>query len=235
MNGNNESPQWSRRKFVKTAVGGGAVVMLGQFGLFRFAIARQGGKSVLTMILVDYAKCTGCRTCETVCSAFNHRQTVDGETLMGLGNPGLANIRVYGYNPDVDVPAVCAMCPDNPCVEACPVDPDPENGRKALYREEENRTIRNDLERCIGCGACAEACRVGVIIPNGETGKPERMCTLCGGDPQCVKYCPFGALSRVEVDTGREYYAMRPERIAEELIKEWYGASKQTGREGRTS
>ncbi len=222
---NQENPQWSRRDFMKTAVGGGAMILLGGFGIFRLASAQQGGKSELVMIVADYSKCTGCRTCETVCSAYNHQQTVNSETLNGLGNPDLANIRVYGYNPDVDIPAVCAMCPDNPCIEACPVDPDPKTGWKALYRENKNQTIKNDSKRCTACGSCAEACRVGVIIPDPKTSRPEHMCTLCGGAPQCVKHCPFEALSLVKVDAGRKFYAMKPEQIAEKLISEWYGAS----------
>jgi Fe-S-cluster-containing hydrogenase component 2 len=226
MHPKQELPQWSRRNFLKAAFGGGAMVLLGQFGCIAVGQRPTREKDALTMIVVDYSKCTGCRTCETVCSAFNHQQTVNGETLNGLGNPDLANIRVYGYNPDVDVPAVCAMCPDSPCIEACPVDPDPKTGWKALYREEENLTIKSDPERCIACGSCAVACRVGVIIPNVETNKPEHMCTLCDGDPQCVKYCPFGALSQVKVDTSQKFYAMKPEQTAEILIHEWYGASK---------
>ena len=50
---------------MKTAFGSGAMVLLGQFALFRLALAQQEG--TLTMIVVDYAKCTGCRTCETAC------------------------------------------------------------------------------------------------------------------------------------------------------------------------
>jgi Fe-S-cluster-containing hydrogenase component 2 len=225
MNSNQELPPVTRRKFMKTALGGGAMVLLGQFGCIAIGERPKRGKNTLTMIVVDYSKCTGCRTCETVCAAFNHKQTVNGETFNGLGNPDLANIRVYGYNPAVDVPAVCAMCPDSPCIEACPVSPDPHTGWKALYRDEKTLTIKNDQVRCIACGSCAEACRVGVIIPNRFTNKPEHMCTLCGGDPQCVKYCPFGALSQVEVDSSRNFYAMKPEQIAEKLIHEWYGAS----------
>jgi anaerobic carbon-monoxide dehydrogenase iron sulfur subunit len=225
MNPNRKIPQWSRRSFMKTTLGSGAMVLLGQFGVFRLASARQGEKNSLTMIVVDYARCTGCRTCETVCSAYNHPKKVNGELLNGAGNPNLSNIKVYAFNPDVDVPSVCAMCPDNPCIASCSVDPDPVTGRLALYRDSKTLAIANDPDRCIGCGSCAEACRVGVIVPHPETDKPERMCTLCNGDPRCVKYCPFEALSRVNVDTGQNFYALKPEKIAEQLIGEWYGVS----------
>jgi Fe-S-cluster-containing hydrogenase component 2 len=222
---NRELPQWSRRNFMKVAFKGGAVLLLGQFGVFRLARAQEEGKDSFTMIMVDYSKCTGCRTCETVCSAFNHPKEVNGELLKGTGNPYLSNIKVYAFNPDVDVPTVCAMCRDNPCIEACPVDPDPVTGRRALYRDSRTLAIKVDPDRCIGCESCAEACRVEVIAPNPETALPERMCTLCNGDPQCVKYCPFEALSQVKVDTSREFYAMKPDEIAEKLIEEWYFVS----------
>jgi len=219
----------TRRDFIKNmAIGGGAVIFFGNFGLLQVSCKRlgQGGNGLsYSMILVDYSKCTGCRTCETVCSAYNHKQKVSGKVLPGLGNPFCSNIRVYSFNPDVDIPAVCAMCPDNPCIKACPVLPDPKTGRKALYRDEKTLAIRNDLNRCIGCGSCAEACSargVGVIVPNAETNKPERMCTLCGGNPQCVRYCPYGALSLVKVNPDREFYQTPPDKIAKELTKRWY-------------
>jgi hypothetical protein len=41
MNSNPELPQWSRRNFMKAAFGSGAMVMLGQLGLFRPARAQQ--------------------------------------------------------------------------------------------------------------------------------------------------------------------------------------------------
>jgi carbon-monoxide dehydrogenase iron sulfur subunit len=232
---NRELLQWSRRNFMKVAFSSGAMVFLGQFGVFRLASAQQGEENSLTMIVVDYSKCTGCRTCETVCSAFNHPEEVNGELLNGTGNPYLSNIKVYAFNPDVDVPTVCAMCPDNPCIKACPVDPDPSTGRRALYRDSKTMTITVDSDRCIGCKSCAEACRVGVIVPHPETALPERMCTLCNGEPQCVKYCPFEALSYVKVDISKEFYAMKPEQIAEKLIEEWYGVSEKSGHERRIS
>jgi Fe-S-cluster-containing hydrogenase component 2 len=220
------SPGCTRRDFIRnTVLGGGALFCFDSFGVLRLVEALIGSKGVYSMVIVDYSRCSGCRTCETVCSAFNHKQSVDNETLNGLGNPFYSNIRVYNFNPDVDIPVTCAMCSDTPCIAACPVEPDPETGRKALYRDEKTQAITNDTQRCIGCGSCADACstqRVGVIVPNPETNKPEHMCTLCGGDPQCVKYCPKGALSHVRVSNWREFYGMGPEAIAEELINRWY-------------
>ncbi len=222
----------TRREFIKgVGLGGGAVVLLGQFGVHGLAWALSG-EPALKMVLVDYTKCTGCRTCETACSAQNWPVTIAGRNLPGLGNPRFTNIRVHSFNPDVDVPSVCAMCSDPPCVKACPVNPDGKSGRRALYRDQETHTIHNDPARCIGCQSCAKACaaqRTGVITPNPLTGRPERMCTLCGGDPQCVKRCPFGAISYVEVRSDRKFYGLGPEKIAAELAKGWYGTAEFGG------
>ena len=219
----------TRRDFVRDlAVGGSAIAVMGQFRLLHAGEA-QGG--TIRGILVDYDKCAGCRTCEAACASSNHQEIVDGESLPGLGNPSLANIRVHHYNPDVDVAAVCAMCPDAPCIEACPVPSDPATGRKALYRDGDTFAISNDAARCVGCGGCAEACeaeRVGVITPHPESNQPERMCTLCDGDPQCVKSCPFGALSFVDVDAGREFHGKSPDAVAGELSERLYGTNLST-------
>lgn len=230
--GHAERSGFTRREFIKgIGVGGGAFVLFGQFG-FHAAAWADSGKTVLQMVLVDYGKCTGCRTCETVCSSYNRPVTIAGEKLPGLGNPLYSNIQVNSFNPEVDIPNVCAMCADTPCANACPVEPDPRTGRRALYRDEATRTMRNDAARCIGCGSCAGACaaqRTGVIGFNTATRRPERMCTLCGGDPQCVKRCPFEALSYVEVRPDRKFYGLSPEKIAVELAKSWYGTADLGG------
>lgn len=230
--GTDDRTTLTRREFIKgVGIGGGALVLFGHFGVHSAAWALAGDPA-LNMVLVDYAKCTGCRTCETACSSRNRPVSLKGQELQGLGNPRFANIRVHSFNPDVDVPNVCAMCADTPCVKACPVEPDAKTGRRALYRDQVTHTIRNDSGRCLGCRSCAKACaaqRTGVITPDPATGKPERMCTLCGGDPQCVKRCPFGALSYVEVRHDRKFYGLGPEKIATELAKTWYGTANFGG------
>ena len=226
--GPNERANLTRREFIKgMGIGGGAIVLLGQFGIHAVAWA-DSRNPVLKMVLVDYGKCTGCRTCEAVCSSHNRPLTIEGEKAPGLGNPRYSNIRIESFNPEVDIPNVCAMCADTPCVNACPVEPDPKTGRRAIYRDKTSHTIHNDPDRCIGCRSCAEACsaqRTGVISPDSATGRPQRMCTLCGGDPQCVKRCPFEALSYVEVRADRKFYGLGPDKIAAELAMNWYGTA----------
>ena len=213
----------TRRDFVKSvALSGSAIALFGDLKLLHATVDDSG---ILRSIVVDYGKCAGCRTCETACSASNHPLQIDGDSRPGPGNPFLANIRVQHYNPDVDIPAVCAICPDAPCIEVCPISAEAQTGRKAIYRDEKTATIRNDIERCIGCGRCADACatqRVGIIVPNPHTNKPERMCTLCDGNPQCVENCPFDALSYVEVDTQREQYGRAPNEVAVVLNERFY-------------
>lgn len=213
----------TRRHFLNSlGFGTAGMVVLGSYG---FTIGRDNLNGRIRAIAVDFEKCAGCRTCEAVCSSFNHRVALNGRMVNGAVNPAHSNIRVHHYNPDIDIPSTCALCTDAPCVEACPVEPHPETGRKALYRDEELMIIVNDPERCIGCRSCAEACaekRAGVIHSNPDTGSPENMCTLCGGDPQCVRYCPYDALSYIEMDDSRDLEGLSPERIADMMMQKLY-------------
>jgi len=202
--------------------GSAGLIVLGSFGV-RYAFDEE--TRTIRAISVNFDRCAGCRTCETACSAYNHPARVNGQRVKGLGNPSLSNIRVYHFNPDVDVPSTCAICPDAPCIAACPVPPDLNTGRKALYRDEKLLTIKNDPQRCLACGECAKACatqRGGVIVPNEETNRPERMCTLCDGNPQCVEYCPFDALAYIEMPADRDLSGLAPEDIARDLIEKYY-------------
>ena len=220
---NNIKETQTRRDFLrKMAIGTGGLVMLGNFGvIFRLQAAPANG---IMGIVVDFTKCAGCRTCETVCSAFNHPVELNGESLPGVGNPWLSNIRVHWFNPDVDIPMVCSLCEDAPCIEACPIEPDEVTGRKAMYRDPLTQTVCNNTETCIGCGRCARACRsqrTGVIQMSASR-RPFGMCTLCNGDPQCVKYCPFDALKYVEYSGNEDFRGKSPDAIARILIKQFY-------------
>lgn len=224
----------SRREFIqKMALAGGSLALLAGCGI---KTTRMGGtagfKKTYGFIAVDYSRCTGCRTCEAVCAAANHPLFEEGRFKSEVGNPVMANIRVHSFNPDASVPVVCARCDDTPCVNACPVDPDPVTGRRALFQDPESGEITNDPDRCIGCGSCVTACAesgVGILAPNPETNYPMRMCNLCGGDPRCVANCPYEALSVLLVNADYEFYRMPPDDIARELNRRWYDLNAQEG------
>ena len=125
--------------------------------------------------------CIGCRICELVCS-FVHEQVINSEK---------SRIRVhknerYGFN----YPVTCIQCADPECAKVCPVG--------AIVREDGVVTIYE--AECIGCGNCVSACPIDAIRLHPETGKAFK-CDLCGGEPECVKWCPRGVLSLREHDT----------------------------------
>jgi Fe-S-cluster-containing dehydrogenase component len=216
-----------RRDFIlKTAAASGAVALFGM-GIFRFGFAEKVTEKY-RVILVDYDKCTGCRTCEAVCASVNSTSVKNSQMRYGLGNPKQSRIRVHSYNPDMDIPNVCVQCADTPCIEACPVEEDVSNGCKALYRDPATGAILHDTLRCIGCGTCTGACRKGVLVQNQATGYPDGACTLCGGEPACVAHCPYDALVFEKTKIKDNNALLHPDHVAEQLIHEIYLTGRKT-------
>ena len=53
-----------------------------------------------------------------------------------------------------------------------------------------------DSSRCVGCGACVEACTAGIMeVKNGVAEIPYQHCYECG---VCRKACPHGAVMKME-------------------------------------
>lgn len=143
----------------------------------------------------DPNKCTGCGTCEAVCS-LHHTGTV---------NPSRSRIRVIRFEGGVFIPMLCLQCKDPICVSVCPT--------AAIFKDEVTRGIIIDSEECIGCKMCMLNCPFGAIsIDSGD----EKLikCDLCGGDPTCVKFCSTGALQYVKEDT----YSLRKMKEAVEKL-----------------
>ncbi len=122
---------------------------------------------------INQKECVGCRICELVCSLKHYN----------LINPRRGRIRVYREE-ERDVIETCRFCKDPKCVEACPTGAMHLEGERAVH----------DREKCVVCGACIQACPIpgALRIFDGELLK----CDLCGGEPECVKYCPTAALTR---------------------------------------
>lgn len=142
------------------------------------------------VVAVDAARCLGCRTCEAVCSLYHE----------GVVSPELSRIVVVKdwIRPDtMDVefdPSSCEQCADAPCLQSCPT------GAIKVDITTSARVV--DQALCIGCHDCEEACPYKPSrIRFTKAGKAFK-CDLCGGEPQCVRFCHEGALTYIHDDKG---------------------------------
>jgi len=137
------------------------------------------------VIKADPARCTGCKTCEIVCSL----------THEGRVAPRLARLRIEqdAFADPTPTIHLCEQCVGPDCLIACPsgaIGIDPKTGARVV-----------DEEKCIACGICVAACQTGMIRLLPDDKAKAFKCDLCGGDPQCVVSCPQRALSYEARDT----------------------------------
>jgi len=154
------------------------------------------------VLMVDVEKCTGCRICELVCSLVH-----EGEC-----NPLKSRIKIFKIEEEgIDMPCVCQHCETPLCRDVCPV------GAIVIDLDTGSTVIKEDL--CVGCRACTLVCPYGAITMDTSRGVM-LMCDLCGGDPECVKFCLTDAIifKRAEViDTLRKSSAMQ--KFVKPLLK----------------
>lgn len=168
-----------------------------------------------SLVIVDIKKCVGCRICEMECARKNYK----------LFNPRHANLQVVHINPPVSVPNHCYLCKDAPCIAECPVTIDAETGTRALYHDPKIHGLKLDNKACTGCWKCIDVCqreRSGILRKNLASKRPEGFCTLCDGDPSCVKFCPNDAMSRVPITFDGKHLSKNPYAVGKELANTWY-------------
>ena len=119
--------------------------------------------------------------CELACTAKNE----------GRFQPSLARLKITRYDDlGLDIPNVCGPCETAPCVDICPV--------YAMRRDPVSKMTYLDEDKCILCKSCVGACVNGVILLDTARMKIIK-CDHCGGDPECAKVCPTGAIAYTDV------------------------------------
>ncbi len=155
----------------------------------------------------DGSLCIACRGCQVACKQWNG---LEAEKTQFFAEPGgyqnpkdlsPSTWTLTKFHEVADKDGVqwlfrrfhCHHCTEAACIEACPVEP------KAMTRHPDFGTVYVNEDRCIGCGACAEACPFGVPHIDEQAEKSKK-CTGCydrveaGLKPACVSTCPTGAL-----------------------------------------
>lgn len=191
-----------RRGFLKTLTGAGlagigAAIAGGVSVVSTFVSSKPAMAQPKGYLVLDPALCTGCRTCMTVCSTYNN----DGEASMELARIFVPRNPFHSTwettKPVNYEPRPCLQCDDAPCVNVCPV-----GAIQTDYKSGTNARIIDQFA-CIGCRRCEDACSVSYGIPRIQfdaVRKKAIKCHLCGGNPQCVSWCPNHAINFVSAD-----------------------------------
>ena len=142
------------------------------------------------LLVVNPDKCTGCMRCEINCTLVNDGFVSSYMSRVKMAR-NLTSSRngngLYTENNWVYFPDTCRQCEDPACGNACPM--------QAIYADE-NGVRKVDTEKCVGCGACTQACPWHMPTVNPETKKSSK-CIQCGA---CAEGCVTGALSIIPWD-----------------------------------
>ena len=139
-------------------------------------------------LTIDADRCVACGRCEIAC-VVEHSHSRELFGAVGQLPPPRSRIRVAEHG-GAPAPLVCVHCDDPACAAVCPAG--------AITKRPTGEVVLVE-EECVGCGACAVACHLGVPALRAD-GRAYVTCDLCpsrradGRPTACAEACPTGAI-----------------------------------------
>jgi len=198
----------SRRRFITgMAIVGALTTLEGSSFQSYISHSAEPRKPSLSkgVIVADPKVCSGCRSCQAACTTYNE----------GWCQPDLARVQIIKeYFEGNYTPQPCSQCEYPTCLYACPVGAmqldtgsegdveatsimlnDLVSGKTSKTSGSNARIVNN--RECKGCQQCIEGCAKAFDLSRIRFDSESMLvmkCHLCGGQPQCVRFCPVGAL-----------------------------------------
>lgn len=145
-------------------------------------------------ILIDAAKCDGCKNCAIACMQAHRQEGGDVYTL-NLNDPSNEERNfIHADGRGGYLPLFCRHCDEPECATACM--------SGALRKDPGSGHVLYDEKQCAACFMCVMNCPYGIPKPDRLTGGKVIKCDFCEKDengPNCVKSCPTGAITVEEV------------------------------------
>ena len=157
-------------------------------------------------MVVDLRGCIGCHTCSVACKMANNlpADVWYNDVITDGGNSRDTPSGTYPNNQMQFFPTSCQHCSEPACAAICPTG--------ATWKDEETGIVHQDLDVCIGCQSCIQACPYNVRtfvedpqfatdVAFGEVTAPVHRprvvekCNFCaplieqGKVPACMEFC----------------------------------------------
>ena len=120
-------------------------------------------------VKVNKSKCTGCLICEVTCSLLNTGQVQRDASAI--------RVKLGHLDHELHQPVVCRQCKKMMCMKSEKKETD-ERLKQTYFWKGDHRK--------------KEDCAFDALFAFGDK---LIHCNLCGGEPECIKSCPTGALS----------------------------------------
>lgn len=174
-------------------------------------------------LLIDVAKCVGCRECARACAEVNNLPQEEATELSATHYTVVQSLN----DDQTFIRRLCMHCNEPTCVSACLV---------GAFTKTETGAVLYDEAKCIGCRYCMQACPFEIPRYEWSSLSPRvQKCRMCyervaaGGKTACTEACMFGATTFGDRDEMVKEARKRIDESPTTYVNHIYGLTEAGG------